>query len=90
MSQQNPFEPTDAATDERFLSFEFLAYDLEKIATEGGEGNAAQMRDAVNKLREWRERFNVRFSELEEATGDFGALDALMREEQEEEEDKRR
>lgn len=68
----------EIATDERFLSFEFLAFDLEKIAASGTDGEAAQMSAQLEKLREWRQRFDLRFAELENALGDFGALDELM------------
>lgn len=71
-------EPGDAATEDRFLSLEFLAYDLEQIAQTAREGDEAAMREAIAKLRKWRADFELRFREVETAVGDFATLDALL------------
>lgn len=76
---------SDLAPDDLLVSFELLALDLQKIAQDAGEGDPARMRDAAQKLRAWRGRFDVRLAEMEGAVSEFGALDSLMGEEQEEE-----
>lgn len=68
----------DFPADDRFLSFVFLSYDLERTATEGMEGDAAQMRDAVIELRAIRARFDQQLSELEQVIAEFSALDDLF------------
>ncbi len=66
------------ATDDRFISLEFLAFELEDIAEKGGAGDAEAMRLAAAKLREWREKFDSELAELERAIGEFSALDGLL------------
>lgn len=77
MNPNTNFQPC-GATDDRFLSVEFLSYDLDKIAKSGRTGDAAQMRAALGKLREWRAEFDQELTELEAAVADFAALDGLF------------
>lgn len=68
----------DAATDDRFLSFGALAFELQQIVDAGHEGDATQMHQAVEKLRAWRAEFDQHFAEIAASVADFGALDELM------------
>lgn len=74
MNEPNPSHNT---TDDRFLSFQFLSYELENISDNAGNGSAAEMRQGLEKLRKWRADFEKEFAALEAAL-DFGALDALL------------